>query len=52
VDVLDHTSASDDTLDEAIQLFISTDSLLKLGRSDTLHLQIPAVFPDSSITSE
>jgi hypothetical protein len=40
VDVRDHTSTSNGTLDEGIQLFISTDGQLKMARGDTLHLQI------------
>jgi hypothetical protein len=45
VDVRDHTSTSDGTLDEGVQLFISTDGQLKMARGDTLHLQILASVP-------
>jgi hypothetical protein len=45
VDVRDHTSTSNGTLDEGIQLFISTDGQLKMARGDTLHLQILAGVP-------
>jgi hypothetical protein len=45
VDVREHTSTSDRTLDEGIQLFIFIDSMLKMERSDTLHLQIHATIP-------
>lgn len=45
VDVRDHTSTSDGTLDEGIELFISTDGQLKVAGGDTLHLQILASVP-------
>jgi hypothetical protein len=38
LDVRDHTSTSNDTIDEGIHLFISTDGQLKMARGDTLHL--------------
>jgi hypothetical protein len=50
VDVRDHTSTRNGTLDEGIQLFVSTDGPLKIARSDTLHLQ--TLFPGSPRTSE
>ena len=45
MDVRDHTSTSNGTLDEGIELFISTDGQLKMARGDTLHLQIFASVP-------
>jgi len=40
VDVRDHTTSGDGSLDELVKLLISTNSKLKVTRSDTLHFKI------------
>ena len=40
MDVRNNTTAGDSSLDQGIQLLVSTDSQLQVARGDSLHLQI------------
>ena len=40
VDVGDHTTTSNGSLDQSIKFFVSANSQLQVTRSDSLHLQI------------
>merc|ERR1711990_925267 len=40
VDVRNNTSSGDGGLDQAVQLFVSSDGELQMARCDTLHFQI------------
>lgn len=40
VDVRQHTTTGDGSLDEGIQLLVTTDGQLKMARRDTLHLTV------------
>ena len=42
MDVRDHTTASDGSLDQSVELFVSTDSKLQVTRSYSLHLEVLA----------
>jgi len=42
VDVRDHTTASDGSLDQSVKLFITADSELEMTRSYSLHLEVLA----------
>ena len=42
VDVRDHTTASDGSLDKSVQLFVTADSQLQVTRGDSLHLEVLA----------
>merc|ERR1711998_639655 len=40
VNVRDHTTTSNGSLDECVQLLVSTNRQLKMARGDTLHLKV------------
>ena len=40
MDVRDHTTASNGSLDQGVVLFIAADSKLKVARGDALHLKV------------
>ena len=42
MDVRDHTTASDGSLDQGIELLITSDSELKMSGSNSLHFEVLA----------
>lgn len=42
VDVRDHTTAGDGSLDEGVELLVTTDGELQVAGSDALHLLLSA----------
>ena len=42
VDVGDHTTASNGSLDQSVELFVTADSKLQVTGSDSLHLEVLA----------
>lgn len=40
VDVGDHTTASNGSLDQGVKFFVSANGQLQVARSDSLHLQV------------